>query len=323
VYDVANNAAKLQVFDTITGQLESRIILHSTDNTRILQFASPTNYFFGTGTPAAGTNAAGVLALFAGTAPTTSPADTVQLWVSDCAGAGTACLNIRDEPGNTFSIGNGIIRAPAGSNSVASVAVGTSATGLSNANGDLTFVLNGVTKSRVATDGFFELSGLSLAFSSVFNSMDLYLVRDAANTLAQRNGTNAQTYRLSAGSGHAYDRKCDTELLSVGSGVSTKASTITIPADARVQAVPVRVITQPGGTTTTTVTATTSGTAFQKGASISTVAGTTDPGTKNTEANYNGVAAQTVTLTFDAPTTDALGSIRLDICHVSSTPPTA
>ena len=115
----------------------------------------------------------------------------------------------------------------------------------------------------------------------------------------------------------------NTELVSVSSGLTTKITTITIPADAIVMAVPVRVLVQPGGTTTMTVTATTSTTAFQKGANISTVAETVDPGTKNCPANYNGVAAQTVTLTFNVPTTDALGSIRVDIYYDESTPPTS
>lgn len=103
------------------------------------------------------------------------------------------------------------------------------------------------------------------------------------------------------------------ELVSVGSGTATAVtSTCQIPADAIVIAVPVRVNVAPGGTTTMVVTATTSGTEFQKGASISSAVSTTDPGTKNTPINYNGVAAQTITLTFDAPTSDALGRVRVE-----------
>ena len=114
-----------------------------------------------------------------------------------------------------------------------------------------------------------------------------------------------------------------TELVAVGSGLSTKATTIQIPADAIIKAVPVYVKTKPGGTATMTVTATTSGTAFQKGANISTNAGTSDPGNKGTPVNYNGTDAQTVTFTFDAPTTDALGEIRVDVYYDTSTPATS
>lgn len=128
---------------------------------------------------------------------------------------------------------------------------------------------------------------------------------------------------FSGANGQKYVQGRATQLVAVGSGISTKATTIQIPADAIVYAVPVRVKTQPGGTTTIEVKATTSGTVFNKGATISSVAGTTDPGTKNTPVNYNSVAAQTVTFTFDAPTTDALGEIRVDIYYATSTPPTS
>ena len=61
---------------------------------------------------AVGTSGAVVYAQAIGTAPTTSPADIVQQWVEDCAGAGTACRKIRDEGGNVFTIGNGTIISP-------------------------------------------------------------------------------------------------------------------------------------------------------------------------------------------------------------------
>ena len=128
---------------------------------------------------------------------------------------------------------------------------------------------------------------------------------------------------MSGANGQKYLQGRLTELVAVGSGISTKATTIQIPADAVVYAVPVRVKTQPGGTATMTVTATTSGTAFQKGANISTATGTTDVGNKNTPVNYNSVAAQTITFTFDAPTTDALGEIRVDIYYHVPTAPTS
>ncbi len=127
----------------------------------------------------------------------------------------------------------------------------------------------------------------------------------------------------SGANGQKYVMGRATQLVAVGSGLTTKATTIQIPADAVVYAVPVRVKTIPGGTATMTVTATTSGTAFQKGASISTATGTTDVGNKNTPVNYNSVAAQTITFTFDAPTTDALGEIRVDIYYHVPTAPTS
>ena len=113
-----------------------------------------------------------------------------------------------------------------------------------------------------------------------------------------------------------------TELTTIAA--ATQATTIQIPADAIVLGVSVRVTVKPGGTNATfTVTSTTSGTAFQKGASISSAANTTDPGTKNTPVNYNGVAAQTVTLTFDGTVTDSVGRVRVTIYYMLSTPPTS
>lgn len=169
----------------------------------------------------------------------------------------------------------------------------------------------------------FDVATGSLYFGAGGTSTEIQigtdLVQFGSSVLVRALGS----YQLNGANGQLYTQGRATQLVAVGSGISTKETTIQIPADAIVYAVPVRVKTQPGGTTTMTVTATTSGTAFQKGASISTAAGTTDPGTKNTPVNYNSVAAQTVTFTFDAPTTDALGEVRIDIYYATSTPPTS
>jgi hypothetical protein len=52
---------------------------------------------WGIGTVTFGTSADNVLAQFAGTAPSTAPADAVQKWVGDRAGAGTATQFVRTE----------------------------------------------------------------------------------------------------------------------------------------------------------------------------------------------------------------------------------
>ena len=67
--------------------------------------ATGTNFGFGTET--FGTNAAGVIAVFSGTAPTTSVADQFQIWSADMGGtAGYACLNYRSEDGTVGCLGS-------------------------------------------------------------------------------------------------------------------------------------------------------------------------------------------------------------------------
>jgi len=61
----------------------------------------------GIGTTTFGTSAAGVLGIGNGTAPTTSPADIVQIWSADVGGsAGTAGLHLRTEDGQTIVLGS-------------------------------------------------------------------------------------------------------------------------------------------------------------------------------------------------------------------------
>jgi hypothetical protein len=61
----------------------------------------------GVGTDVFGTNAVRVLGLASGTAPTTSPADAVQMWSADFnAVPGKAALHLRDESGILSVLGN-------------------------------------------------------------------------------------------------------------------------------------------------------------------------------------------------------------------------
>lgn len=66
-------------------------------------FNAASNYAFGPVT-SFGAAAVDVIGIGLGTAPTTFPADIVQLWVADRAGAGTASLNIVNEEGETVTI---------------------------------------------------------------------------------------------------------------------------------------------------------------------------------------------------------------------------
>lgn len=84
----------------LAGQ-DSNLIL--TDSLVTLSAANNQNFYLsgvknlGLRTNTFGTNAVGVLALFNGTPPSTSPADTVQWFSVDAAGAGTASVGLRTE----------------------------------------------------------------------------------------------------------------------------------------------------------------------------------------------------------------------------------
>jgi hypothetical protein len=125
-------------------------------------------------------------------------------------------------------------------------------------------------------------------------------------------GENGQNYTL----GHK------TELTTIAAAATT-ATTITIPANAILKAVTMRVTTVIPTAATMVVTATTSGTVLQQGASIAVAAGTTDIGTRAWGTNYQGVAAQTITITPNATPVDNTGRVRFDIFFEEPTVPTS
>jgi len=104
------------------------------------------------------------------------------------------------------------------------------------------------------------------------------------------------------------------ELTSVANGVTTQASTIAIPTNAVVFGVATGVNIQPGGTTSYRVNGTASGTQFSTSLTVSTVAGTSDSGTKNCPF-YDAQVNETITYTFNAVTTNALGRMRTNIFY--------
>ena len=78
----------------------------------------------GLGTSTFGTSAAKVWGFFNGTAPGTSPADTVQLYANDIA-AGPSALHIRDEGGSVYKIGGGALALPEAANLSVGTTTGT------------------------------------------------------------------------------------------------------------------------------------------------------------------------------------------------------
>lgn len=102
---------------------------------------------------------------------------------------------------------------------------------------------------------------------------------------------------------------------------ATTDTTIQIPANVIVLGVSVRVTTVIPTAATFTVTGTTSGTAFQTGATVSTAANTTDVGTKN--CPYLNATAQTVRFTPNVNPADNSGRVRVTIHYLAITAPTS
>lgn len=140
----------------------------------------------------------------------------------------------------------------------------------------------------------------------------------AASLLDLRAGDLTQ----SGANGQKYVQGRKTELTTIAAA-ATSTTTITIPANAILKAVEMRVTVAPPGTATMVVTATTSGTVLQQGASMSTALNTTDVGTRAWGTNYTGVAAQTITITPNATPSDATGRVRFDIYYEEATAPTS
>ncbi len=127
---------------------------------------------------------------------------------------------------------------------------------------------------------------------------------------------------MSGANGQKYVQGVKTELTTIAAAATT-ATTLTIPANAILKAVEMRVTVQPPGTSTMVVTATTSGTILQQGASMSTAINTTDVGTRAWGTNYVGVAAQTITITPDVTPSDNTGRVRFTIYYDEPTAPTS
>lgn len=130
----------------------------------------------GIGTPTFGTSAAKVLGIGNGTAPSTAPADMVQLWSADYA-AGDARLHLQSETGVTLILGNGSIR---GCNTF----VGTGAVAISAGGSDQNVGLTPSGAGYVALNGPVSVSSLS---------EDLPVFTDSAKVLVSKSVADTRT----------------------------------------------------------------------------------------------------------------------------------
>lgn len=112
-------------------------------------------------------------------------------------------------------------------------------------------------------------------------------------------------------------------VVSVGSGATTASTAANIPAGSIVFGVGVYVLVQPGGTATMTVGVSGAATRYTPASgSVATTAGTgsANPGTTNVNIY---VSAAAILLTFNATTTNALGSIRVVVYYQTLGAPTS
>ncbi len=148
---------------------------------------------------------------------------------------------------------------------------------------------------------------------------DVIMIRDAANTLAQKNANFDQAQRWYGANGAYFQVATQSELLTIGAGASTN-TTMSIPANSIVRGVAVYVVTVIPVAANFTVTGTTSTTVFNT-AAVSTVAGSNDVGTQNTP--YKNGAAQTITITPNVPPLAATGQVRIVLMYEIPFAPTS
>lgn len=167
-----------------------------------------------------GTSAAKVVAVGAGTAPTTSPADTVQAWVEDMDGAATAGLYLRTESGARIGIGN---RSTVGTLELAGNV--TDATAKLGALGAMHYtnaeepVLVAMCRASVS-ENIVRIGGGSASFNAA-TSIEFYTAATSTTTTG-----SLQMLISSAGAVTVFGLTAN-RLISTVSGVLTSVSTLT------------------------------------------------------------------------------------------------
>jgi hypothetical protein len=150
-----------------------------------------------------------------------------------------------------------------------------------------------------------------------FWSRGFYASRDVVAARNVEAGQSSKVFRLN---GQEVGIKAQTELTTIAAAATTDTA-ITIPANAMVLGVAVRVTTVIPTAATFTVTGATSGTTFNTGASVSTAAGTTNKGTAN--CPYNNAAAQAIRITPNVAPAANTGRVRVTIFYIEVTAPTS
>ena len=122
----------------------------------------------------------------------------IQMNVTDTASAsGSLLLDLQVGGASKFSVGkNGQVLIPSGGYGTTALNFGTLGNGIYVSGSTMAFATGGTVNNYVNLNGGFDTAayyGLSIPGTS---TPDVILARDAANTLALRNGTNAQTLNV-------------------------------------------------------------------------------------------------------------------------------
>lgn len=146
------------------------------------------------------------------------------------------------------------------------------------------------------------------------------LQRDDNNILALKNDNNDQHYRIYGANGTYRDQGTISELLTIAAAASS-TTTMSIPANAVVYAVTVRVTVVIPTAATFTVTGNTSGTEFDVAGGVAVAANTTDVGTAL--CPYRNGAAQTIRITPNVQPAADTGRVRVTIHYYFIQPHTS
>lgn len=221
---------------------------------------------------------------------------------------------------NNVTVTSGQLRLPAGTATVPSlVFLGSPTTGIFQGIPDYVAIsVTGVVRHYFAGDAYYFRADTAKILMGVGD--DVVILRDAANTLALKNGNADQKQRWYGANGSYFQIATQSELLTILAAATTDTA-MTIPANAIVRGVAVYVVTViPGPAVTFTVTGTVSGTVFNT-AAVGVAAGSNDVGTQNTP--YKNGAAQTIRITPNANPGAATGQVRIVLMYEIPSAPTS
>jgi len=165
------------------------------------------------------------------------------------------------------------------------------------------------------------------AGTSAAGPADLFLYRDTANTLAQKNANADQFSRLYGANGGYWERGVNSELLTIAAAPTTDTTGNLLPANAIIEAVVVRVTTVIPTAATFTVGEATTAARFATGVAVA--ADTTAVGLLHrnpADADAAGPvqsAAAKVRITPDVQPAAATGIVRIEVFFSRFVPPTS